>query len=431
MTQAERDRLVTLKKAKKKLITQRQAAEETKLSERHIRRLVKRLKKDGDRAVIHGLKGKPSNRQLEAKMRDRIVGILSEDRYRGFGPTLASEYLREKHEIQIGREALRKVMSQAGLWRPRKQKREKPHVWRERKERFGELVQWDSSDHDWLEGRGPRLYLVHMIDDATSRLMARFVLHDSTEENMRLLWAWVERYGRPLAFYTDKDSMFHNCPRRVDGEEMKDMPPTQIERALQELQIASIKAHSPQAKGRVERSFQTAQDRLVKGMRVSGVRTLEEANKYLAEKFLPWWERHCTVAAAHPDDAHRPLGRDHNLVSSISIVKFPKIDNDHTFRVEKAKYRVDKRDVKPGLRGSRIRFERRLDGTVAARFGSTYLRISQCVGGAAAESRAAPQNPKPPESRGKKPGHNWMQKFNLDNTPSWREIYRTGALNRL
>src|SRR5690348_10312014 len=139
MTQAERDRLVTLKKAKKKLITQRQAAEETKLSERHIRRLVKRLKKDGDRAVIHGLKGKPSNRQLEAKMRDRIVGILSEDRYRGFGPTLASEYLREKHEIQIGREALRKVMSQAGLWRPRKQKREKPHVWRERKERFGEL----------------------------------------------------------------------------------------------------------------------------------------------------------------------------------------------------------------------------------------------------------------------------------------------------
>src|SRR5690242_21800572 len=103
MTQAERDRLVTLKKAKKKLITQRQAAEETKLSERHIRRLVKRLKKDGDRAVIHGLKGKPSNRQLEAKMRDRIVGILSEDRYRGFGPTLASEYLREKHEIQIGR----------------------------------------------------------------------------------------------------------------------------------------------------------------------------------------------------------------------------------------------------------------------------------------------------------------------------------------
>src|SRR5262249_5233057 len=148
------------------------------------------------------------------------------------------------------------------------------------------LVQWDTSDHDWLEGRGEKLYLIAMIDDATSRLFGRFVRSDSTEENMKLLWSYLERFGRPLASYTDKARMFRTAEKRkrdergVD-EDAVEMPPTQIGRALRELGITWIAAHSPQAKGRVERNFGTAQDRLVKGMRVAGVTTIEQANAYL------------------------------------------------------------------------------------------------------------------------------------------------------
>ena len=178
------------------------------------------------------------------------------------------------------------------------------HQWRPRRSRCGELVQWDTSTHDWLEGRGERMYLISMIDDATSRLFARFVRHDTSEENMRLLWAYLERFGRPLAFYTDKAGMFQVAVKskrqeQREGRDRQQMPPTQIARALGELGIVWIPAHSPQAKGRVERQFQTAQDRLVKGMRVAGVRTIEEANAYLEKEYLPWWNQTLTVEPAH------------------------------------------------------------------------------------------------------------------------------------
>jgi hypothetical protein len=155
------------------------------------------------------------------------------------------------------------------------------------------MVQWDTSEHDWLERRGPQLYLIHMIDDATSELTARFVEHDSTEENMRLLWSYLELHGRPLTFYTDKAAMFHTTPKvyrkstDLSRDERQPAPPTQIGRALRELGIVWIAAHSPQAKGRIERSFGTAQDRLVKGLRVAGARSLEQANRYLDQEFGP------------------------------------------------------------------------------------------------------------------------------------------------
>src|SRR5579883_545086 len=203
MTQAERDRLVALKKAQKKLITQKQAAEELGITERHVRRLLRALKRRGDKIVVHALRGLPSNRKISADMEQKAITILTDPVYRGFGPTLAAEHLDKKHGIQVSRETLRQWMIEAKLWRARKQHIEKVHEWRPRRSRFGELVQWDTSDHDWLEGRGEELYLMAMIDDATSRLWARFVRHDSTEENMRLLWAYLEKFGRPLMFYTD------------------------------------------------------------------------------------------------------------------------------------------------------------------------------------------------------------------------------------
>ena len=315
MTQRDRDRLVVLKKALKKLIKQSQAAKELDLSPRQVRRLLRGLEEKGDKVVIHGLRGQSSKRKTSAAEREKIIQILSQEVYQGFGPTLASEYLAKKHSVKIGREALRQIMIDSGLWRARKQKVEKVHQWRPRRSCRGELVQWDTSDHDWLEGRGKeRLYLIHMIDDATSQLTAGFVRSDSTEENMRVLWMYLERHGRPAAFYTDKASLFVTTPKTardaqaLPRKDREPLPPTQIGRALRELGIVWIAAHSPQAKGRVERSFGTAQDRLVKGLRVAGVRTLEEANGYLQEDFLPWWNQHLVCAPANATDATPSAG---------------------------------------------------------------------------------------------------------------------------
>jgi len=200
-------------------------------------------------------------------------------------------------------------MAKAGLWKAGHLRVVEVHQWRPRRSRCGELVQWDTSTHDWLEGRGETIYLISMIDDATSRLFARFVRHDTSEENMRLLWGYLERFGRPLAFYTDKAGMFQVAVKskrqeQREGLDRQQMPPTQIARALGELGIVWIPAHSPQAKGRVERQFQTDQDRLVKGMRVAGVCTLEAANTYLEEEFLPWWNKTLTVQPPRHSDRH-------------------------------------------------------------------------------------------------------------------------------
>src|SRR5580700_6453493 len=263
MTQAERDRLVALKKAKKKLITQRQAAEELGITERHVRRLLRQLKRRGDKVVAHALRGLPSNRKISADTEQEAVTILSRPVYRGFGPTLASEYLAKKHDIEVSRETVRAWMIKAKLWRGRRRHVEEIHQWRERRSRFGELVQWDTSTHNWLEGRGEEILLINMIDDATSRWFARFVNSDSTVENMNLLERYLKKHGRPLGFYTDKAALFQTAvkTKRDDsraGKDRAELPPTQIGRALQELGIPWTAAHSPQAKGRVERGFLTA-----------------------------------------------------------------------------------------------------------------------------------------------------------------------------
>lgn len=182
------------------------------------------------------------------------------------------------------------------------------------------MVQWDTSEHDWLEGRGERMYLIKMIDDATSRLSARFVRSDSTAENMAVLEEYLLRFGRPLEFYTDEASIFQVAPKKNHASREEPLPPTQIGRVLRKLGIGWIAAHSPQGNGPVERSFETAQDRLVKGLRVAGAKTLEEANAYLAAEYVPDWQARFTVVPDCIDDAHRPLARHHDLAAILSQV---------------------------------------------------------------------------------------------------------------
>lgn len=431
MNQAERDWLVALKKAKKKLITQKEAALELGVTERHVRRLLKSLQRRGDKAVIHALRGQESNRRIEEKVRQGATKILSQEVYRGFGPTLASEYLTKKHKVKVSRETVRKWMIEGKLWRPRKERVGKIHQWRARRSRFGDLLQWDTSDHDWLEGRGDEVKLILLIDDATSKWHARFVGSDSTEENMEVFERYLKKWGRPLACYTDKASLFQTAvkTKRDEQGQQKDrpeMPPTQIARALKELEITWIAAHSPQAKGRVERGFATAQDRLVKGLRVAGVRTREQANEYLEKEFLPWVNETLSVTPANPDDAHRPLEEHHNLAAILSQVESRRVGNDYTIQFESKVYQIASKDIRAGLRGGDVRVERRRDGSIAVRFRDRYLAVSRC------ELRPKQAKPKPantprPVTKARK-GSNWNNSFNLQKSvPLWKAAQSSGA----
>lgn len=426
MNQAERDRLDALKRANKKLITQQQAATEIGVTERHVRRLLRKLRQKGDRAVIHELRGRTSNRKLPAEMEQQVVTILSNPVYQGFGPTLASEYLNKLHQITVSKETLRQWTTKAGLWRAGHRRVVEVHQWRPRRSRCGELVQWDTSNHDWLEGRGGPVYLISMIDDATSRLFARFVQHDSSEENRRLLWAYLERFGRPLAFYTDKAGMFQVAVKTKrqqerEGRDRPQMPPTQIERALRELHVVWIPAHSPQAKGRIERQFLTAQDRLVKGLRVAGVCTLEEANVYLEDEYLPWWNQTLVVEPAEAADAHRPLGKEHNLAAILSHVEPRQVTNDYTVRYEGKVYQIDRHDIQVGMRKAGVRVEQRLDGSIAVQFQGRYVRVRRCAPPLRELVLSPTREAKPPRRTGKPPRKSdWMKNFSIRSAASLR-----------
>jgi hypothetical protein len=292
----DRERLKVLHELGKGHLTQRQAAGQLKLSTRWVRELAERVREQGDKAIVHGLRGRASPQRIGEEIEQQAIEIIGRE-YADFGPTLASEYLARYHDIRASRETVRQWMMEAGIWKRRKQRIEQVHVWRPRRSCFGELVQWDTSDHDWLEGRGERIYLIAMVDDATSRAMGRFARQDSTAENMRLLWAWLERWGRFLDGYTDRAGLFETSrPVQHDAERDGKLAETQIGRALRELGIGWIAALSAEAKGRIERFFETAQDRLVKGLRKQNVGTLEGANRYLWEEYLPLWEERFTVA---------------------------------------------------------------------------------------------------------------------------------------
>ena len=419
MTQAERDRLVALKKAKKKLITQKQAAEELGITERHVRRLLRGLKRRGDKAVTHASRGRPSNRKISAETRQEAVTVLSQPVYQGFGPTLGAEYLAKKHKIRVSRETVRQWMIEAKLWRARKLRVEKIHEWRPRRSRFGELEQWDTSDHDWLEGRGDQMLLINMIDDATSRWFARFVPSDSTAENMNVLERYMKKHGRPLAVYTDQAALFKTAQKARAGEPIaggdgREMPPTQIGRALQELGIVWIPAYSPQAKGRVERGFGTAQDRLVKGMRVAGVTTLEQANNYLETEFLPWINATLAVAPASADDAHRPLEKHHDLAAILSHVESRRVNNDYTILFETKIFQIARKDICAGLRGAVVRVEKRRDGSVAVRFRDRYLSVERCAQRPKVPVVQVAKEKRPARPVGRK---EWCRGFDLKNSP--------------
>jgi len=281
--------------------------------------------------------------------------------------------------LQVSRETLRKWMAKASLWRPRSQRVKTIHVWRERRASFGEMVMQDSSPFRWLEERGPACQLIAVIDDATSRFYARFTEHDTTEENLRTFGGWLERYGRPLAHYTDKNSIFRMAGPALLGEQLRgEKARSQFGRALHELGIEWIAAHSPQAKGRIERLFETLQDRLVKEMRLMGIDSILGANHFLEMRFLPEWEQRFSVAPRNPRNAHRRLDREQRLEEILSVRVVRKVTDDHTVSWDGNRWGVPREEVCAGLRDAQVEIERRLDGSHWLRFRGRYLRLRHC-----------------------------------------------------
>jgi len=393
LSQRDRDRLKVLHAIGQGERSQVEAARQLDLSDRQVRRLLVRVRAEGDRGVVHRLRGRPSNRKISVDRQQRLLARVRR-RYADFGPTLACEHLAQDG-WEVSRETLRKWMTAAELWHPRRQKVKQVHVWRERRAAFGEMVIWDSSPYAWLEDRAPACHLILMLDDATSRIRGRFAEHDSSEENFRVLEDWLRRYGRPLAYYTDKDSLFVvNQPAQREEELAGEKPLSQIGRALRELGIESIVAHSPQAKGRIENAFGTLQDRLVKEMRLAGVDTLERANRFLEIRFVPWWEERIAVRPRQPYDAHRRLERDQRLEQILSIRVGRTVAQDHTVKWDGVRWGVERADVCAGLRGARVEVERRLDGSHWLKFRGRYVALNHCP--PAPPRSATPSGLRPP-----------------------------------
>ena len=399
----ERERLKVLHEVEQGHLRAIDAARRLRLSDRQVRRLRGRLRSVGDRGLVHRLRGRPSNRKIPEGIAQRSLRRLRQPAYAGFGPTLASEHLAQ-HGLWVSRETLRKWMSAAGLWQTRQRRVQQVHVWRPRRSAFGELVMMDSSPFRWLEDRGPACHLIALIDDATSRVWGRFVEHDSSEENLRTLGGWLERYGRPLALYTDKNGLFVTSRPTQWHEQLRDTPArTQFGRALAELDIEWIAAQTPQAKGRIERLFGTLQDRLVKEMRLVEIGTLAQANRFLEITFWPFWDQRFAVPPAQSGDAHRSLQRAQRLEQILSVRVARTVASDHTVSWEGQRWGVRREEVCAGLRGARAEIERRLDGTHWLRFRGRYLPLSPCPNAVRPASPSglrplglADQKPKPP-----------------------------------
>jgi len=309
MSKQEITRLEAMQRIKDKHLRQKEAARMLNLSVRQIKRLYRAYKALGANGLISARRGKPSNHRLEAQVERQVLDLLKE-KYDGFGPTLAHEKLTEVHGVEISRESVRQLMIAEGMWKPKQAKKPLVHQLRERRACFGELVQIDGSDHAWFEDRGSKCTLLVYIDDATGQLLELWFVPDETFfAYCEASHHYFERYGKPVAFYSDKHGIFRvNQPRPLGLSSGL----TQFGRAMQELEIQIICANSPQAKGRIERANQTLQDRLVKELRLRGISDLEAGNAYLPE-FRTDFNRRFAVLPRSSHDTHRPLLKTENL----------------------------------------------------------------------------------------------------------------------
>jgi hypothetical protein len=369
LSEKEMDRLCVLRQVNDRQITQEEAGQRLNLSSRQIRRLLKQVGQSG----FQGIKRRKvvGNRSFPNEFKTSVMAVVKAT-YADFGPTFASEKLLERQGLRVNRETLRQWMIEAGLWKKRVRKAARIHQSRERRPRFGELVQIDGSHHDWFEGRAPSCCLLVFIDDATSKILSMvFEPSETTQGYFRCLERHLKTYGRPLAYYSDKHTIFKTTRKDcVDGR----LSDTQVHRALRELQIELICAHSSQAKGRVERANQTLQDRLIKEMRLRQISSIEEGNAYL-NTFLDQHNKRFAVKAENAIDAHRPLYHDLEALKRIlSIQSTRKVTKNLEFSHNCNLYQIQRPGGGYHLRNAAVTVCEYTDGTVGVFYKNEALQ---------------------------------------------------------
>lgn len=374
MSRRERRRLEHMSRVRDGEMTLAKAAGLMAISYRQAKRVYKRYRDEGDTGLVHRLRGRRSNRAHDRSTRERIVELYAA-KYLRHGPTQAAEYMLEEDGQVVCHETLRLWLIEAGLWSKRKSKSKPTHrQWRPRKEHCGEMVQMDGSEHDWFLGRGERCVLMVMIDDATSRTYARFFKAETTAAAFEMLHRYADLYGLPQSLYVDKDSIYKTTrDASVDEQVAEQAPLTQFGRAMQDLCVRLILAHSPQAKGRVERRNGVFQDRLVKLLERRGINDRETANELLESEFLPKLNTLFCQAPAKPADLHRAVADDVDLDRVLAFQDTRQVGNDWTVRWHNRWFQLAASDVSHSLVGRRILVCQHLDGTLRFQYRGTEL----------------------------------------------------------
>ncbi len=377
MTPKELSRYEVIKRLIEKEINGTEAAKQLSLSVRQVKNLKARVKNLGVKGIIHGSRGKPSNRRISEGKIKEMEKIVREN-YPDFGPLFASEKLEENHGIKIGKETLRQMMIKWELWssKPRKQNKEY-RAWRARKEQYGEMEQFDGSYHRWLEDRAPECCLLASIDDATGRITKlKFVYDEGTIPVFSFWKAYTEKHGKPLSIYLDRLRTYkQNLKSVFDDPNCR----TQFQRAMEgDLNIKIIHAYSPQAKGRAERLFNTLQDRLVKELRLAGISNIEEADRFVEKVFIPKFNAQFAVLAQKKGNLHKPLTKfeKDNLDKILSVQNTRVVNNDFTVKFEGKWYQLAEQQPTLVLRKDRILIEERIDGSMHISLRNKYLNYT-------------------------------------------------------
>lgn len=373
LTPGERERHDVIRACIGGALTNKAAAARLGLRVRQVQNLKQAIKKRGETGAAHGNRGRAPKRATDARTKEVVVSFLKKKDHRDFGPTFAAEQLAKQEKISLSRETVRAIMTREGLWKPRARSGPAMHrEWRDRMPMYGQLVQFDGSYHDWFENGGEQCLLA-AIDDATGEVMrAVFDDNESVAAVFRFWRAYVEARGRPAALYMDKFSTYKvNHKNAADNEELM----TQFTRAMRELDIRVINANSPEAKGRIERLFGTLQDRLVKELRLAGIKDRASANRFLAETYLPEHNDRFAVPPRQGGDAHRPLTGDlgTRLQSVFSIQSRRTVNNDFTLRFKNQWFQLDAIQKTAVYRGDTVTIEERLDGTLRIMLKETHL----------------------------------------------------------
>lgn len=383
MKQEELRRLHIIRQVLDNKLKQVEAADKINLSYRQTKRITKRVKEEGDKGIIHRLRGRPSHNKIGDKVKNKVIS-LCRDKYKGFGPTLAAEKLFEIEKIKLSDETLRNWLTREGLWQ-RKRKYKQYRTWRERKHHFGEMIQWDGSHHAWFEDRGPWCVLISQIDDATNEKSGQFYPYEGTMPAFSSLKKYINKHGIPHSIYLDRHTTYKSNKKLSIEDELNDQEfLSQFERAAKELGITVIHANSAPAKGRIERSFRTDQDRLVKEMRLANISTIKEANNFL-KRYWPKHNKRFSVKPIEEGNFNRPLPEGIDLDAILCKKTEHILRNDFTIKHDKKLYQILDKSV-----GRKVSVEERTSGALYITYNGRKLRYKQI------QYRLKPEKPKLP-----------------------------------